>query len=364
MRSDDFRRMWATHDVTQYRNGTQYFHHELVGDLELSYESFDLAGDIAQTLIVYTAERRLPIASSARPARAWSHPTDGGVMANRRVWMITGASRGMGVAFSKAALAAGDAVVATGRRPDEVATVLGESDSLHAVRARRHQCRRSPGGRGRGGGAVRPDRRARQQRRRVVQGLLRRDVARTGRAATGDEPARPDERHSAVLPVMRAQRSGHLVAISSGAGLVGFEYSSVYAASKSGLEGWMGALDQEVAPFGIRTTIINPGFFRTTLASPESLIWPAMTIDDYAERSAAQRTWWAAQDGQQAGDPDKLAQALLTILDEDPPPRRFIAGADVIALAQRKIDELHEQIESHRKLSTSLTFSPDDDAVD
>lgn len=83
-----------------------------------------------------------------------------------------------------------------------------------------------------------------------------------------------------------------------------------------------------------------------------------MTIDDYAERSAAQRTWWAAQDAQQAGDPDKLAQALLTIVDEDPPPRRFIAGADVAALAQRRIDELHEQIDSHRELSTSLTFDP------
>ena len=102
----------------------------------------------------------------------------------------------------------------------------------------------------------------------------------------------------------------------------------------------------------------QPGFFRTTLASPESLIWPALTIDDYAERSAAQRTWWSSVDGQQAGDPYKLAQALLTIVDEDPPPRRFIAGADVIALAQRKIDEVREQIESHRQLSTSLSFDP------
>ncbi len=77
MRSDDFRRMWATHDVTQYRNGIQYFHHELVGDLELSYESFDLAGDIAQTLVVYTAEPGSPSeAALDRLARGATERTD------------------------------------------------------------------------------------------------------------------------------------------------------------------------------------------------------------------------------------------------------------------------------------------------
>ena len=137
----------------------------------------------------------------------------------------------------------------------------------------------------------------------------------------------------AVLPVMRRQRSGHLIAISSGAGLVGFPYSSVYAASKFGLEGWMGALAQEVEPFGIRSTIVNPGFFRTGLASPESMIWPDITVADYAERSAEQRRWWQAQDGQQPGDPDKLAAALVSLARADSPPQRLIGGADVITLA-------------------------------
>jgi NAD(P)-dependent dehydrogenase (short-subunit alcohol dehydrogenase family) len=151
---------------------------------------------------------------------------------------------------------------------------------------------------------------------------------------------------------------------------VAFEYSSVYAASKSGMEGWMAALAQEVAPFGIRTTIVNPGWFRTTLASPESLIWPEMSIDDYAERSAAQQRWWQAQDGQQGGDPDKLAAALLTIADDETPPRRFIAGADALALAERKIAELQEDITGHRDLSISLTITdtaqstPDDRPAD
>jgi NAD(P)-dependent dehydrogenase (short-subunit alcohol dehydrogenase family) len=158
----------------------------------------------------------------------------------------------------------------------------------------------------------------------------------------------------AVLPVMRQQRSGHVISISSGAGLLGFAYSSLYAASKFGLEGWMGALAQEIEPFGIHTTIVNPGFFRTELIRLVPALWPHQSIDDYAERSAAQRQWWKAQDGQQTGDPAKLAQALLTIAAQDPPPRRFIAGADAIGLAERKIAELQEQIDAYPDLSTSL----------
>ncbi len=279
-------------------------------------------------------------------------------MADRKVWLITGAGRGMGVAFTRAALAAGDAVVATGRRPDEVLKAVGEFDRLMVARL-----------------DVTSVDEANTVADSAVERFGRIDVLVNSAGASFKgyfEEMSPEQVEQqlatnligpmnvtrAILPVMRKQRSGHLVAISSGAGLIAFEYSSVYAASKAGLEGWMGALEQEVAPFGIRTSIINPGFFRTGLASPESLIWPTLPIPDYAERSAAQRKWWEAQDGQQAGDPDKLAQALLTIVGEDPPPRRFLAGADAVALAQRKIAELQEQIASHRELSTSLTFDP------
>ena len=262
----------------------------------------------------------------------------------------------MGVAFSKAALATGDAVVATGRRPDEVAHTLGDSDRLLAVKL---DVTSTDDAQAAVDAAV-----ARFGRIDVLvnnagasfKGYFEEMSPQQVAQQLATNVLGPMNVTRAVLPVMRRQRSGHLIAISSGAGLMGFEYSSVYAASKFALEGWMGALDQEVAPFGIRTTIVNPGFFRTGLASPESLVWPALTIDDYAERSAIQRTWWAAQDGQQPGDPDKLAQAVLTIIDEDPPPKRFVAGADVVALAERKIDELRAQIAAHRDLSTSLTF--------
>ena len=283
-------------------------------------------------------------------------------MAQRKVWFITGAGRGMGLAFATAALAAGNAVVATSRRPDEALRAVGGPDDLLVVKldvtsvddadaavaaaverfGRIDVLVNSAGASFKGYFEEMSPRQVEQQLATNLIGPM--NVTR------------------AVLPVMRRQRSGHLVAISSGAALVAFEYSSVYAASKAGLEGWMGALEHEVAPFGIRTTIVNPGFFRTGLASPESLIWPALSIVDYAARSAAQRSWWQSQDGQQAGDPDKLAQALLTIVGEDPPPRRFLAGADTIALAQRAIDELQQQIESHRELSSSLTFDSEHDS--
>ena len=277
-------------------------------------------------------------------------------MSGSTVWFVTGAAKGMGHSFVTSALAAGHAVVATGRRPNEITTAFGERDDLLALRL-----------------DVTSDEESKAAADAAVERFGRIDVLVNNAGASFKgyfeemSPRQVEQQLAtnllgpmnvtrAVLPVMRRQRSGHVISISSGAGLMGFEYSSVYAASKFGLEGWMTALDQEVAPFGISTTIVNPGFFRTSLASPESLIWPELSIDDYAERSADQRTWWAAQDGQQPGDPDKLARAILTIVNEQPPPRRFLAGADVIALAERKIADLKAQIESHRALSESLTF--------
>src|SRR6185295_12495652 len=110
----------------------------------------------------------------------------------------------------------------------------------------------------------------------------------------------------AILPVMRRQRSGHIITISSSAGLAGFEFGTAYAASKFGLEGWMESLRPEVEPFGIQTTIVNPGFFRTELLTPESTNFAATEIDDYAEPRAAQIAHWTGQNGKQSGDPAKL----------------------------------------------------------
>jgi NAD(P)-dependent dehydrogenase (short-subunit alcohol dehydrogenase family) len=161
----------------------------------------------------------------------------------------------------------------------------------------------------------------------------------------------------AVLPVMRRQRSGHIISTSSGAGLVGFEFCSAYAASKFGLEGWTESLQAEVAPFGIHTTIVNPGFFRTKLLTPESTTYAEPRIDDYADRGQAQLEWWNAQGGQEPDDPAKLAQALVLIAGQEQPPRRFVAGADAIGLAEQKVAALQADIEANRGLSTSLAVA-------
>jgi NAD(P)-dependent dehydrogenase (short-subunit alcohol dehydrogenase family) len=277
-------------------------------------------------------------------------------MTKKKVWFITGAGRGMGVEIAKAALVAGNAVVATGRNTDAVAKALGKAHDLLVVRL---------------------DVTSRADAESAVQvavdrfGRIDALVNNAGTFEAGYfEELTPEQVMRqltttllgpmnvtrAVLPVMRQQRSGHVISISSSAGLLGFEFCSAYAASKFGLEGWMESLQQEVAPFGIHTTIVNPGFFRTELLTKESVTYAEPSIDDYAERRAQQLDWWNAQSGQQPGDPAKLAKALLSIANVEQPPRRFIAGADAIALAEQKVAALQADIDAYRDLSSSLAI--------
>jgi NAD(P)-dependent dehydrogenase (short-subunit alcohol dehydrogenase family) len=278
------------------------------------------------------------------------------IMRSRKVVFITGAGRGMGVAFAKTALAAGHAVVASGRDTDRVSKALGPSNDLLAVKLDVTSC-------GDAEAAVRA----------AVDRFGRIDVLVNNAASfyagyfeelTPEQFDRqlaasligPMNVTRAVLPVMRKQRSGHIVSISSTAGLVGFEFGSAYAASKFGLEGWMASLAPEVAPFGITTTVVNPGFFRTELLTEQSTNYAAPSITDYDERRAQQLEFWRTQNGKQNGDPAKLARALMTIIDEEQPPLRFIAGADAIATAEQTVATLQRQIAALRNLSTSLAF--------
>jgi len=276
--------------------------------------------------------------------------------ADKQVWFITGAGRGMGVDFVKAALAAGHAVVATGRDTAAVAKAVGKSVDLLVLKL---------------DVTNRAD--ATAAARAAVDRFGRIDVLvnNAGNFFAGYfEELTPEhiERQlgtlligpmnvtRAVLPVMRRQRSGHIISISSTAGLVGFAFCSAYAAAKFGLEGWMESLSQEVAPFGISTTIVNPGFFRTELLEPASVTYAEPSIEDYADRTAEQLKWWQAQSGQQGGDPAKLAKALVTIASDAQPPRRFIARTDAIATAEQKVADLQAQIDAYRDVSTSLAF--------
>jgi len=263
----------------------------------------------------------------------------------------------MGADFGRAVLAAGHQLVATGRDTERLARVLGPSDDLLAVKL--DVTRRDD---------------AETAVKAAVERFGRIDVLVNNAASfyagffeelTPEQMERqlatsligPMNVTRAVLPVMRRQRAGHVISISSSAGLAGgAEFVSAYAASKFGLEGWMEALRVEVAPLGIHTTIVNPGFFRTELLTEQSTSYAAPSIADYDERRAPLLAYWKAQNGQQSGDPAKLARALLTIASQEPPPRRFIAGGDAIGTAEQKIAALKEDIEYDRALSTSLDF--------
>jgi NAD(P)-dependent dehydrogenase (short-subunit alcohol dehydrogenase family) len=278
-------------------------------------------------------------------------------MTDKKVWLITGAGRGMGVDIARAALAAGNAVVATGRNPEAVTNAVGEAPDLLVVKL-----------------DVTNPQDAEAAVQTAVDRFGRIDVlvnnAGNFHAGYFEEltPEQMDQQLTttligpmnvtrAVLPVMRGQRSGHVITISSGAGLVGFEFGTAYAASKFGVEGWMESLRPEVAPFGIHVTIVNPGFFRTELLTPESTTYAPPSIDDYADRRGTQLAWWNAQNGQQSGDPARLAQALVTLGSEQQPRRRFIAGDDAIASAEQKIADLQADINANRERSTSLAVA-------
>jgi NAD(P)-dependent dehydrogenase (short-subunit alcohol dehydrogenase family) len=158
----------------------------------------------------------------------------------------------------------------------------------------------------------------------------------------------------AVLPVMRAQRSGLVVMISSTAGITGQEFVSAYAASKFGVEGWIESLTPEVAPFGIRTMLVEPGFFRTELLTEESTNYPEPSIDDYDEKTRQTVTAWKGMNGLQGGDPAKLAKALIQLASQDEPPLRWAAGADAVQAVEQKAKDLLAQADAYRELSSPL----------
>jgi NAD(P)-dependent dehydrogenase (short-subunit alcohol dehydrogenase family) len=276
-------------------------------------------------------------------------------MPAQKVVLVTGAGRGMGVDIARAALDAGHRVVATARDAGRVTKALGASDDLLAVAL----------------DVTDPV---------SVQAAVDAAVARFGRVdvlvnnagnfyAGFFEEITPDDFRAqvetnlfgplnvtrAVLPVMRAQRCGLVVTISSTAGLIGQEFCTAYAASKFALEGFMESLTPEIAPFGMHTMVVEPGFFRTDLLTPESASYAESSIEDYTERTKRTVEAWNGMNGQQGGDPAKLAAALISLATSQKPPVRWVAGADAVAGVEQKAKDLQAQVDAHRELSSSLS---------
>jgi len=280
-------------------------------------------------------------------------------MNSKKVWLITGAGRGMGVDIAKAALAAGHDVVATGRNSEKVRNAIGDHDNLLVAQL-----------------DVTSPADAEAAVETTVQRFGRIDVLvnNAGNFYGGFfEELSPVQVRSqletllfgpmnvarAVLPVMRKQRSGLLVTISSTAGITAGVFCSAYAAAKFGVEGWMESLAQEIAPFGIRTMLVEPGFFRTDLLSADSTTHAELSIDDYASRTQGTVTAWKGMNGKQGGDPAKLAAALVELTAQEEPPARFAAGADAVEAFESKANTLLAQANAHRELSSSLSHAPE-----
>jgi len=271
-----------------------------------------------------------------------------------KTWFITGASRGLGVDIAKAALRVGDRVVATGRDRDAIARALGpDGDQLLTVML---------------------DVTNGAQAKAAVNAAVARfggiDVL-VNNAGYGHlgvfEESTPEDAETqfatnvfgafkvtwAALPAMRAARKGHILNISSVAGVRGGEGGSLYSASKFALEGFSESLSKEVAPFGLFVTIVEPGFFRTDFLTGESIRFGGAAIDDYGAVSARLKSFYEGRNGQQAGDPRKLAEVMVRLAGEASPPLRFAAGTDAVEIVETKLAGVRAELDRWRDLSVS-----------
>jgi len=277
-------------------------------------------------------------------------------MTDKKVWLITGAGRGLGVDIVKAALAAGHAVIATGRDPKKVEAAVGTHGNVLSIKL----------------DVTNPsDASAAVQASVDKFGRIDVLVNNAGNFYAGffEELSADQIRNQietllfgpmnvarAALPVMRKQRSGLLLTISSTAGIAGQAFCTAYAAAKFGLEGWIESLTPEIAPFGIRTMLVEPGFFRTELLSVDSTTYAPPSIDDYAQQTRETIANWNSMNGRQGGDPAKLAEAIVHLAGLTEPPFRFAAGADAVQTFEAKGNTLLAQANAHPDLSSSLSY--------
>jgi len=275
-----------------------------------------------------------------------------------KVWLITGAGSGIGSGIAKAAMRAGDRVVATGRNLEKVQSTLSDvaSENLAFVNL-----------------DVTDESQVNAAVEEAVNrfGLIDVAVNNAGYSLLGnfEEMTIPELQSQldtnfygvvhgmrAVLPVMRRQRSGHIINISSMAGVIGFAHCAAYAASKFAVEGLSLSVAAEVEKFGIKVTLVEPGFFRTDLLDNRNAKYPSIAIDDYAAEGSAQKMW-SAYNGTQQGDPDKLGEALVKISKMTDPPKQFYAGSDAVAGIRSALEGRLQEITVYEEVSKSTDGS-------
>jgi NAD(P)-dependent dehydrogenase (short-subunit alcohol dehydrogenase family) len=275
-----------------------------------------------------------------------------------KVWFITGAGSGIGAATVRAALKAGDRVVASGRNLNKVRTALNDvaGDNLALVPL-----------------DVANEAQAKPAVDAAISAFGRIDVLvnNAGYSLLGNfEELRTAEIEQlmatnfygvmyvmrAVLPVMRKQRSGRIINISSLAGVVGFKHCGAYSAAKFAVEGLSASVAHEVEPFGIRITAIEPGFFRTDLLEAQNAKYAHSSIEDYTAEGTAENMW-SGYHGAQQGDPARLGDVLVKIAGMDNPPRQFVAGSDALAVVKPALEARLEELLAHADLSKSTDGS-------
>src|ERR1700677_1434037 len=275
-----------------------------------------------------------------------------------KIWFITGAGSGIGTGIAKAALRAGDRVVATGRNLEKISNAFpGVAEEKIAF--------------------VQLDITSEAQAGAAVDEAMKRFgridvlVNNAGYSLLGNfEQMTTAEIHQhfatnfygvvhlmqAVLPVMRGQRSGHIINISSVAGVVGLKHCAAYAATKFAVEGLSLSVATEVEKFGIKITVVEPGFFRTDLLNAQNVRWVGKVIEDYAPEGTAE-DMWSQYDGTQPNDPAKLGEALVKIVAMQSPPKIFVAGSDALSMITPAIEERLREVHANEMLSKSMAGS-------
>ncbi|AUG52414.1 oxidoreductase [Thalassospira marina] len=272
------------------------------------------------------------------------------------VWMISGCSTGLGHALAKAVLAAGNRAILTARRPETLADLAArypETALAVELDVTKPQTITS---------AVT---KAQQHFGRIDVLVNNAGYGYLAAIEEGDDAEIRDQFETnvfgvinltkAVLPLMRAQKSGHIINISSIGGLVAFGATGYYHATKFALEALSESLWHETAPLGINVTIVEPGPFRTDWAG-RSMIAAKTIIDDYAETAGKRRESTFAASGQQPGDPDRAAQAIITAVQAPNPPLRLLLGTLAYDIAIKRLTALRDNFDQWRDLTLSTDF--------